>query len=518
MPKINCLRQTVKSGGNEFPLYIGFLPAKEILQVAEAPSFTHTTEHREIANNILSPPIGNWQRPINPERVRTISDLFDNTGEFMPNPVLLCENVVNNLKVILIEQQRATGGIPTNIWEITLPEPTAGSHKPLWILDGQHRIDGLANSLQSDNVIPVVLLLNEGLANPYSGPLLAKIFAQVTTSATKLDELHNEWLTFAFNLDRYDSRLGSEASQHKQAMEAVAELCRTPLALPPSTNNPIFNEIKFNIHVSVNPRPGGFTFSCIDWKDLFRANYYSNSATVGAHLSPKALAQQISFAFIALTQVVTAPLNESVFFGTGEYGQEIMQDAFIIGVLSYLLQHGAPTSWVDVLENLSFKTTDWNFKSWVRTLSGPAQTTSKNLAASVFRKVFQERSLPSGPGNLRDFLHGNNARVTMQFSHIDPGRVRPSRRNFKGLEVPRGAVLSESIAPRKHLKISYKSENIGKLTITDKSSPPGRIVEYRLGGSGMILDPVKHSNPLQLLIRMEHYGGIESTADLSISW
>src|ERR1044071_946478 len=351
MPKINCLRQTVKSGGNEFPLYIGFLPAKEILQVAEAPSFTHTTEHREIANNILSPPIGNWQRPIDPERVRTISDLFDNTGEFMPNPVLLCENVVNNLKIIAIDQQKATGGIPTNIWEITLPEPAVGSHKPLWILDGQHRIDGLANSAQSDNVIPVVLLLNEG-RNPYSGPLLAKLFAQVTTSAKKLDDLHNEWLTFAFDLDRYDPNLDPAASHHKQAMEAVAELCRTPLILPSSISNPLFNQIKFNTHVAVNPSPGGFTFSCIDWKDLFRANYYSNSAIVGSYLSPKDLAQQIGFAFTALTQVVTAPLDESVFFGTGEYGQEIMQDAFIIGVLSYLLQHGIPTSWVDILEKL----------------------------------------------------------------------------------------------------------------------------------------------------------------------
>jgi hypothetical protein len=517
MPKINCLRQTIKSGSNEFPLYIGFLPAKDILLVAEAPSFSRTTAHREIANNILSPPIGDWQRPIENERVRSISDLYDNTGEFMPNPVLLCENVINNHKVIGYDQQKAAGGIPTNVWEITLPEPTAGSHKPLWILDGQHRINGLANSAQSDNVIPVVLLLNEGL-NPYSGPLLAKLFAQVTTSATKLDELHNEWLTFAFNLDRYDPKLGASASEHKQAMEAVAELCRTPLVLPSSVNNPLFNEIKFNIHVSVNPRPGGFTFSCIDWKDLFRANYYSNSAAIGSHLAPKALAQQIGLAFMALTQVVTAPLNESVFFGTGEYGQEIMQDAFVIGVLSYLLEHGPPSSWVDVLNNLSFKTTDWNFKSWVRTLSGPAQTTSKNLAASVFRKVFQERSLPTGPGNLRDFLHGNNAKITMLFSHIDPGKSRPSRRNVKTLEVPRGAVLSESIAPRKHVKISFKSENIGKLTVTDKSSPPGRIVEYRLIGSGIQIDPGKHSNPLQLLIRMEHYGGIESTADLSISW
>ena len=63
---------------------------------------------------------------------------------------------------------------------------------PLWIIDGQHRINGLGNEncTQNDNPIPVVFLINSG-GTFYNGANLAKIFAQVTTAATPLGNLHD---------------------------------------------------------------------------------------------------------------------------------------------------------------------------------------------------------------------------------------------------------------------------------------------------------------------------------------
>src|SRR4051794_28802076 len=94
MPQIACIRQTIQSGGTQFPIFIGFLPAKEILAIAEAPAFVTKTPHHEIADNVLSPPIRNWQRPLGKDRVKRIAAVFNDTGQLMPNPVLLSENAV----------------------------------------------------------------------------------------------------------------------------------------------------------------------------------------------------------------------------------------------------------------------------------------------------------------------------------------------------------------------------------------------------------------------------------------
>ena len=61
------------------------------------------------------------------------------------------------------------------------------------------------------------------------------------------------------------------------------------------------------------------------------------------------------------------------------------------------------------------------------------------------------------------------------------------------------------------------SENIGKLTVSDKQSPPGRLVEYQLQ-RGLVLADQSHISPLSLLLRMEHYGGVESTAEVDVRW
>ena len=235
---IHALRKEVTSGSRVFPLHVGFLPAKDILKIADAPAFTHNTEHEVIAKHILNPPVKEWQRPLNDTRLNNIATLYDHSGEFMPNPVLLAENVLASPH-IRVQQQSVAGGTPTMVFDINVPEPQTGQPKPLWILDGQHRIRGLAISRQASNPIPFVLLLNAG-GSFYSGPDLAKIFAQVTTYAEKLDSLHNAWLTYAFGLGEYDAS-DARCRARKQAMECASYICQLPQVDAGSRNNPFFN-------------------------------------------------------------------------------------------------------------------------------------------------------------------------------------------------------------------------------------------------------------------------------------
>ena len=89
MPTLKCLKEVVTSGTRRFPLFIGFATPEDLSRLAEAPSFRKTTSNRAIAENVLKPPVEDWQRPLDPTRVDRISRLFSQPGTLMPNPVLL---------------------------------------------------------------------------------------------------------------------------------------------------------------------------------------------------------------------------------------------------------------------------------------------------------------------------------------------------------------------------------------------------------------------------------------------
>jgi hypothetical protein len=491
------------------------MSAADILSVAEVPAFTTSTAHDSIATNVMSPPIREWQRPLDLDRVAQIAHTFNNTGELMPNPVLLAENVAGHCTSPIV-QARMVGGLQSGMVDITLMPPTPGQAKPLWILDGQHRINGLAASMQSTNVVPVVMLLNHG-GNHYNGPLLAKLFAQVTTTAHKLDELHNEWLTFAFKLGKYSLAL-PDGTDQRNAMETVTALCRTPQFGPASS--PFFNRVKFNSNVPLQaPAPGGFAYSCIDLQTLIYESYFHAPVTgVGVpRLTPFQLAEQIVSAHAALSAAVQNPMD-SVFFGLSHgSGQQIMQDAFIAAVCASLRKNGIPNSWGAELNVLQFGSTNWKF-TWVRSLNGAAASVSRKLAFKVLSQCFEKRSLPSGSGSIADILKGNGATVELAFSSLT-AKGRVSRRGRTSISLLRGSSISHAMQPHRHVRVMPKFINIGKLTVTDKNSPPGRLVSYDdATRQGLVLSPTQHSNPLSLLVTMDHYGNTSSTAEIDLVW
>ena len=61
--QIECLRSHVVSGGHTYPIYVGFMKAADIAKVAVAPAFSRTTPNQQIADNITSQPVKDWQRP-----------------------------------------------------------------------------------------------------------------------------------------------------------------------------------------------------------------------------------------------------------------------------------------------------------------------------------------------------------------------------------------------------------------------------------------------------------------------
>lgn len=502
----------VQTGGMTYPIYVAFMSAAQIIAVAETPQFYPTTAQQSLAASVLRPNMDDWQRPLDLSRVAEIARVFAGQNELMPNPVLLSENGNLAKSQVTISQQRAGNSMPTNVWELEIIQASS-KPKALWILDGQHRIHGLNDSkVQANNLIPVVLLLND--LPVYSGSILAKIFAQVTTGAKKLDALHNEWLTYAFRLGDYDNKAAT-ALEHQQSMETVAKLCSSPQFSVGQgvVANPFLNNIKFNEQNPLGTFP--FGYDCTDFKALVHKHYYGCTSS-GPHLSPDVLASEISRAYQALQVEVTSPQN-SVFLGDSVHAQRLMKDAFIAAVLNKLLSTAPPVDWQGLLRALQFSTTSWDFKQWISTLSAQSSTASRNVAYKVLKEAFSSGLLVAG--NLADYLRGNAASVDLVCSTPTP-QGRASSKNGLSFNIIRGATISPTIQGRRHLILRNASSNIATLRVVDGNSRPGKPVPYTkdLTGRGLILNSDAYANPIKLEIMMEFYGGVEVPADVTISW
>lgn len=504
--RIECLRTHVVSGGNTYPIYIGFAKAEDIAKVAMAPAFTRTTPNREIAENITSKPVKDWQRPIDHERVDGIAATFDNSGGLMPNPVLLSNNAF--YQGVKIEPNNVHSYL-TNTFTVEIEECTPPEQKSLWILDGQHRIFGLSKSAQKDNLVPVVLLLSEA-AGSYTSPGLAKIFAQVTTAAKKLDDLHNEWLTYAFELERYAPHRNN-GPQTKQAFATVVELCRTPDWN--GVANPFFNQVQFNETVPVNPSLGGFSFRCNVLSDLLLRSYYLVPAAI-PHRAPGEVAHELARAYQALHTVVQNP-QASVFFGaTDKHQQTIMQEAFLVGILARMLLHGSTADYATLFQSLNFHQTNWEF-SWTKSLGAQQNAASKKIARRVFDDALSTGALPHGSSNVADHLRGNGASVTLRCSRLSPAG-RPAKHGYTDYVAQRGSVGSQNVGATPNVRMIAKTSNVEEVVIHDKSRLK---VVYRemLRSGGLTVDDTL-PRPLMVQISMQHYGGLSSEADVEFHW
>lgn len=510
MLTVECLRDTVTSGARTYPVYVGFLSAEKIALVAEAPSFQTTTPHEVIATNIAHEPVRDWQRPVDSGRVDGIAKTFDNSGSLMPNPVLLGQNAFVPGRIHISAKSLNNGGTLTGSWEVQIDDSVlTPGQRPLWILDGQHRIAGLSKSLQKANPVPVVFLIDDE-AQAYTSPLLASLFAQVTTSAVKLDDLHNEWLTFAFGLDAYDGSRPNAAT-YRKAFEAVACLCRTPEY--GGKANPFYSNVQFNQHLTVSPSHGGFLYRCTVLKDLLY-RYYFNQPSPISHLDPSDLATQLALAYDALHAVIGAQ-HDTVFFGPTSKQQVIMQDAFFIGVCRRVLKKGPESDWRTLLQSLRFHDTNWDF-SWVRSLSGPANTASKYIAVAVLSDALESGTLPAGTANLADYFKGDGAKVQVEFSALtDAGRPKKAGRIEN--EVLCGSKKSQSAVHLPHIKVRNMTSNIGRLEIHDATKRGRPVVYKEILGRGLVLAG-DLPNPLDLMFIMSHYGDLHNQAELQVTW
>jgi hypothetical protein len=498
---IQVLQQTITSGGRSYPVYVGFVCAEDLMEVAEAPAFGKDDSHDEMAARTLQRPTKRWQRPLNEDAVKRISSAFDDSGNFMPNPVLLADSGLGGVQVTALPG--AHGGA-SGVNSVQIQRGRAAFSKPLWIIDGQHRINGLSRSHQRRNPVPVVLLLNGGAEKFYEGSDLAKQFAQVTTTANPLDKLHREWLSFAFDLSPYSS---SDAAYDKRrvSMEVVAKLTSVSQIPSTKTPNPWHNAVVFNAETKPTACFGK-SFNVIELVDLLVDELFSNSPGLGADTA----LEQIMLATAALKKTLKTTSNPSNHVFTGdEHCQRVVVEAFLVATLREIARSDVDqrpqrteAQWISLFQKLRFDQSHWDFRDLV--VKGAKWTdASKKLAVNVFDIAFTHGHLPlSGNSTIPELLSGAESTISVEVWAGNPGKKKSIKTQQRlGLTSKKDVFVSPG-----DTFFRLKGNDVNAINVTVKQyherQDPTKFKDG-IGDLALIGDPASQV----VCVEVEHYGG-----------
>jgi len=508
-----CQKFDIEKGGKTYTYLLGAGDPKNIIQVAAAPSFLKNTPHREIVDEILKPPTTKWQRPLIDKKVEDISLIFEDDKEIMPNPILLA---VNPDSQISVQKYRTASGAESELYEVKVEVPESSAQiKPLWIIDGQHRVAGLAKVKNGINTLPFVLLYSE--SHVYVSEILAKIFAQVTTQATALDSIHKAWMQYVFKLDTY-----KEKSPDWRAMRTTALLCQSQQYN--GNPNPFYNNVGFNPDLfSVQPKQSGFIFDAEELSKLIKNSFYSEAGNPRLNITEEIVAESIGSAVFALRKVHRGDGKASAFFGEGQYQQKYFKEGFISGICSYLLFNDPPRDWEKVLRELKFDETNWEVEGWVNNTSGAAGNLSKKIAFKCFQSIFKNVNYPTGVKDLVEYLQGAGSKLQLETWELNDLGKKISKSYFD-LDIDFAGnvdVISKSLPKdARVVQITNPSLNIGAVEIRNAKSPMDPYFYYTefKKGKELLEDDIGKNRQLSLLIKVEYYGGRSISKTLNLKF
>ncbi len=485
--KFDVLKGVAKINGNQYPMYCGFLPANLLIKIAEVPSFPVDKPHHKIADDVIKPPIDEWQRPEDQNKVMAIKEIYGDSlkDNLMANPVLLGTAIQNlmppkveiNLTQKTIKTSDGQMVVVPNCYEVEVSYEADGG-KPIWILDGQHRIKGLSVSTQKDELVPFVLLHD---TSKYSPPFLAEIFTHVTTGAKPMEPVHGEWMKYAFNLEQYKQK------SHKSSMETTIILCKEPILS--NMTNPFSNKIQFNPYIQPTPKWNAFDFNSIEWEKIVASYYYGK----GGKLSPNELAEEIVKATIAFENNDAHRNTDSKLFSNSNT-HKMIAESYLIGLLTYLSTINKQTpfdGWVSFFLEPRRAVNKCNFllpfvKS-TAALSSSFSKPSKQVATDAFIEFFCE------PNNLNgqvftDFIQGIGGQFVIDAYQVtSTGRKDNKTKISKTIPYGSGIIpfdLSTGGITRELICIQSTSSNLYLLSVSDFNHKPTVELKHALTQKG----------------------------------
>jgi len=216
-PKISWPLDMVNQKGYVF--FSTTATVKEIESLCSVPALPEEVDVMEAGLRVLNKVRAEdeWQRRVNWKRVNSIHNFINQEDNIITNAPILYINDHNAVKIAdngndhysleadfsVFLREYKYDGEDTFIDHETEGETYTKDKRPLWLIDGQHRIRGLSQSEEgSDMRIPIIIISNkhdEGtILNPLS--MVAKVFTEINTLQTPLDTLHELFLMHRFQI------------------------------------------------------------------------------------------------------------------------------------------------------------------------------------------------------------------------------------------------------------------------------------------------------------------------------
>jgi len=505
---VQCTKGEVEIFGRLYVMYSGFMTPNDLIKFCDVPSFPHAATHVDIANNLTKNPVKDWQRPINKSRLETIRANVDQAisknpskDTLMANPVFIgrsdqiatahTENGASvsakpfTMQYVHTDNSKINIPVP-GIFNIGMKKGSRGE-KPLWILDGQHRIHGLGQSpfpensqghhiqnnasIMADQVIPVVFVIEKN----YTPQFLAKIFTEVTTEAEKMSNIHEDWMQYAFRMKPYDN------STTADAMGVVIELCNTQIV--DHESNPFYSSIQFN-PIRKEYGVGTLKFNSYEWRELFENHYFERiGPTVQKKTSSEIVETFVKFYRACVGLDWRHKTGKSKILSTpgkrGEGGSRFLAKHFFAAFLEYLaLKEDAfsytKDEWIDFLctEERNYQHCDWILDriSPGAMETNSARTASKKAAKLAFQRFFRKPLLFEGE-DIVTYMFGPDE---FEYRTAESGTKFPSATS-KGKFISKKATGDDST-----LKINLREHGHGQLKFVNLKDSLSTIVELRI--------------------------------------
>jgi len=230
--------------------YIGKAKVSEIDAVCSVPQLPSELDSIESALRVLDKNRGDkeWQRRVDAKRIISIRRFIGQSDNLIANSAILYSPSDRAVKIdkdgaININSSMFLENFKDNLW---------ADHKgkidlrPIWLIDGQHRTRGLAQSeIGIEMEIPIIFF-----PSTFNLSDSAKIFAEINTLQTKLSNLHTLFMQHRFNIPSPIAKRDFQApwdnnspnSRNSRANHLSYE-CAAYLSSNP--NGPLENRIKF---------------------------------------------------------------------------------------------------------------------------------------------------------------------------------------------------------------------------------------------------------------------------------
>jgi DGQHR domain-containing protein len=196
-------------------MYIGYATVAQIDAISMVPWLDPKIISERFGLKVLKKTMkkNEWQRVIDQKRIHAIRNFADAEDSYMFNPVILYADLNSeHISVVNPIDDGDEGEIqvdftflsktPEGYWTDYIPIPKNQDTRPLWIIDGQHRIRGFGASSRGHKLpIPFVLMVAQPDVNPDTMQgMVAKVFTEINTLGKGLDDLHKIYLSYMFEM------------------------------------------------------------------------------------------------------------------------------------------------------------------------------------------------------------------------------------------------------------------------------------------------------------------------------